>query len=116
MSRHQEWKMMHLLYRRSHTSSDGLRKVLTEDELRRAGVHCETDTWIELRHAGLVDWVGGEWEQTDVRLPADFGGVHYNEYDLADLASGALLLTSALEQWARHVDHRPFGVRELEDR
>jgi hypothetical protein len=232
MSRHQEWKMMHLLHRCSHTSSDGTRKVLTEAELKRAGVHCETDTWVALRNAGLVDWLHGEWELTEsalaclghftiakppdsgidirvdypeafvimpfgepwsgnvyknlfvkgiesagfsvvrgdeiprvgnlddnvwrsitqagvivadvsvpnpnvyyeiglaaalgkpvfvfkqggVQLPADFGGIHYYEYDLVDLAAGAKDLTTTLEKWAQHEDHQPFGVKDLEDR
>ena len=232
MSRHQEWKMMHLLYRCSHTSSDGTRKVLTEDELRSAGVHCQMDTWIALKNAGLVDWIGGEWALTEsalaclrhftiakapdsgsdirvdypeafvimpfgepwsddvyrnlfvkgitdaglsvvrgdeiprvgsldgnvwrsitqagvivadvsvpnpnvyyeiglavalgkpvfvfkqkgVRLPADFGGVHYSEYELSDLGAEARKLTAALEMWSRHDDHQPFGVKDLEDR
>ena len=34
-------------------------------ELKRAGVHCETDTWIALKNAGLVDWMVGEWELTE---------------------------------------------------
>lgn len=232
MSKHQEWKMMHLLHRCSHTSSDGTRKVLTETELRSAGVHCETDTWIALRNEGLVDWLGGEWElsksaiaclghftiakapdsgvdirvdypeafvimpfgerwsgdvydglfvngitgagfsvvrgdeiprvgnlddnvwrsitqagvivadvsvpnpnvyyeiglaaalgkpvfvfkQKGVQLPADFGGVHYYEYELVDLATGANDLTTALKMWAENNEHRPFGVKDLEDR
>jgi hypothetical protein len=232
MSRHQEWKMMHLLHRCSHTSSDGIRKVLTEAELKSAGVHCQMDTWVALKNAGLVDWLGGEWrltesalaclghftiakapdngidirvdypeafvimpfgepwsgdvydnlfvkgiesagfsvvrgdeiprvgnlddnvwrsitqagvivadasvpnpnvyyeiglaaalgkpvfvfKQRNVQLPADFGGVHYYEYDLADIAAGAQDLTTALEKWAQHEDHQPFGVKDLEDR
>ena len=64
VSEHQEWKMIHLLYRCSHSSNDGTRTVLTEDELRRAGVHCEMDTWIPLRDSGVVNWVNGEWELT----------------------------------------------------
>jgi hypothetical protein len=232
MSRHQEWKMMHLLYRCSHTSSAGARKVLTEAELASAGVHCEEDTWIELKDAGLVQWLGDEWEltrpaaaclrhftiakapdsgvdirvdypeafvvmpfselwsddvyenlfekgigsagfsvvrgdeiprvgnlddnvwrsitqagvivadvsvpnpnvyyelglatalgkpvfvfkQKSVHLPADFGGVHYYEYDLLDLGAGAQDLATALKGWAQHPDHRPFGVKDLEDR
>lgn len=64
MSKHQEWKMMHLLYRCSHSSSDGTRKVLTEAELRNAGVHCEKDTWEPLMRAGVVNWAGDEWELT----------------------------------------------------
>lgn len=232
MSRHQEWKMMHLLYRCSHTSSDGARKVLTEAELVSAGVHCQMDTWVALKDEGLVTWLGGEWEltkpalaclrhftiakapdidvdirvdypeafvimpfgelwsgevyenlfvkgiesadfsvvrgdeiprvgnlddnvwrsitqagvimadvsvpnpnvyyelglatalgkpvfifkQRSVHLPADFGGVHYYEYDLVDLAAGAQDLTIALKRWAKHSDHQPFGVKDLEDR
>ena len=232
MSKHQEWKMMHLLHRCSHTSSDGTRKVLTETELRSAGVHCEMDTWIALRDTGLVNWLGGEWEltksalaclghftiakapdngvdirvdypeafvimpfgerwsgdvydglfvngikgagfsvvrgdeiprvgnlddnvwrsitqagvivadvsvpnpnvyyeiglaaalgkpvfvfkQKGVQLPADFGGVHYYEYELVDLATGAQDLTAALKTWAENGEHRPFGVKDLEDR
>jgi hypothetical protein len=68
MSRHQEWKMMHLLYRCSHTSSDGTRKILTEAELKSAGVHCEMDTWVALRNSGLVYWQGGEWGLTESAL------------------------------------------------
>ena len=68
MSKHQEWKMMHLLHRCSHTSSDGTRKVLTEAELRSAGVHCEMDTWIALKDTGLVNWLGGEWEANKIRV------------------------------------------------
>ncbi len=224
--------MMHLLHRCSHTSSDGTRKVLTEAELRRAGVHCESDTWVALRNSGLVEWRHDEWgltqsalaclghftiakppesgidirvdypeafvimpfsepwsgnvysnlfakgiesagfsvvrgdeiprvgnlddnvwrsitqagvivadvsvpnpnvyyeiglaaalgkpvfvfKQRGVQLPADFGGVHYSEYDLADLAVAAQNLTIALEKWTRHADHQPFGVQALEDR
>jgi hypothetical protein len=224
--------MMHLLYRCSHTSSDGARKVLTEAELKSAGVHCEEDTWVELKDAGLVHWSGDEWaltrpaaaclrhftiakapdsgvdirvdypeafvimpfgepwspdvyenlfvkgvgsagfsvvrgdeiprvgnlddnvwrsiaqagvivadvsvpnpnvyyelglatalgkpvfvfKQSAVHLPADVGGVHYYAYDLVDLAAGAQALTTALKTWARHPDHRPSGVKVLEDR
>jgi hypothetical protein len=45
-----------------------------------------------------------------------FGGVHYYEYDLNDLAAGAQDLTTALEKWAQYEDHQPFGVKDLEDR
>ena len=223
---------MHLLYRCSHTSSDGTRKVLTEAELRSAGVHCENDTWVVLRNAGLVNWLGGEWQITEsalaclrhftvakapdsgvdirvdypeafvimpfgeswsnnvydnlfvegtkgagfsvvrgdeiprighlddnvwrsitqagvivadvsvpnpnvyyeiglatalgkpvfvfkqrgVQLPADFGGIHYYEYDLVNLAAGAQDVTTALKTWAKDKDHQPFGVKNLEDR
>ena len=56
------------------------------------------------------------FKQRNVQLPADFGGVHYYEYDLADIAAGAQDLTTALEKWAQHEDHQPFGVKDLEDR
>jgi predicted nucleotide-binding protein len=56
------------------------------------------------------------FKQKGVQLPADFGGVHYYEYDLVDLAAGAQDLTTALEKWAQHADHQPFGVKHLEDR
>jgi hypothetical protein len=232
MSRHQEWKMMHLLYRCSHTNNEGTGKVLTEAELKSAGVHCENDTWMVLKTAGLVDWKGDEWKITEagsaclrhftvakapdygtdirvdypeafvimpfgeswsdnvydklfvegingagfsvirgdeiprvgnlddnvwrsitqagvivadvsvansnvyyeiglatalgkpvfvfkqrgVQLPADFGGIHYYEYDLVDLAAGAQHLTTALNAWSNHKEHQPFGVKNLEDR
>lgn len=232
MSEHQEWKMIHLLNRCSHKSSDGTRRVLTETELADAGVHCEDDTWMALRDAGVVEWVGDEWglsaptraivtrflvakhpgarvdiridypeafiimpfsekwsdsvyedllkegvekarfspvrgdeiprlgnladgvwesitragvvvaeasvpnpnvyyeiglaaalgkpvflyKQKGTRLPADFGGYHYYDYDLADLAAGAKDLADALTKWAQHEDHQPFGVKALEDR
>jgi hypothetical protein len=64
MSEHQEWKMIHLLYRCSHASSDGKRRVLTEDEFRLAGVHCEMDTWYALVDAGIVTCENGEWALT----------------------------------------------------
>lgn len=232
MSEHQEYKMMYLLYRCAHSSRDGTKKVLTEAELSRAGVHCEVDTWGTLKDAGLVDWLGDEWwltetarawlrrftiaevpkpdldiridypdafvvmpfgepwsddvyrdlfkkgaeaagfstirgdaiprvgnlddnvwksitqagvivadvsvpnpnvyyeiglafalgkpsfvfKQRDVQLPADFGGAHYYEYDLGDLAAGARDLATGLKTWAEHPDNQPFGVKELEDR
>jgi hypothetical protein len=64
MSKHQEWKMMHLLYRCAHDSRDGTRSVLTVDELKSAGVHCQNDTWGVLKDAGLVNWLNDEWELT----------------------------------------------------
>lgn len=56
------------------------------------------------------------YKQTGVKLPADFGGTHYYEYDRHDLAAGAKDLTEALLQWAQHEDHQPFGVRDVEHR
>lgn len=58
--------MMHLLYRCSHASSDGTRKVLTEAELRSAGVHCEMDTWVALKaeregYAARPTGMGPSW-------------------------------------------------------
>ena len=44
MSKHQEWKMIHLLYRYGRRSSAGDWRVLTETQLTGAGVHCDADT------------------------------------------------------------------------
>jgi hypothetical protein len=54
MSRHQEWKMVHLLYQYAHRSGRSARPVLTEDELRNAGVHCDVDTWQILKDASGI--------------------------------------------------------------
>lgn len=54
MSKHQEWKMIHLLYRKSRRTADGKHSVLTGDELKRAGVHCEADSWDDLSLSGIV--------------------------------------------------------------
>lgn len=65
MSKHQEWKMLHLLYafarRRTPTSE---RRVLTEQELTEAGVHCDPDSRQLLEDAGVVTRVGIEYELT----------------------------------------------------
>ncbi len=62
MSKHQEWKMIHLLYRYAHRSADGDRSVLTEDELTSAGVHCDPDSRQLLADAGVVTRIGNEFE------------------------------------------------------
>ena len=62
MSRHQEWKMVHLLYQYAHRSGRSARPVLTEDELRNAGVHCDVDTWQILKDASVVKRVGNAFE------------------------------------------------------
>ena len=43
-SKHQEWKMIHLLYRYAYRTNTGDRRVLTEQELTSAGVHCDADS------------------------------------------------------------------------
>ena len=232
MSKHQEWKMLHLLYRCAHRSADGTRNVLTEDELDRAGVHCDPDSrqllvdagvvnrsydefelsepgrkilstftvakgprddvdirvdypevfvvmpfgehwsntiyeevfkqgiedaqfsvsrgdsivrigdlsknvWHSITQAGLIiaevsvpnpnvyyeiglaDALGKPiflFKQTNIQLPADFGGIHYYEYDLSDRTAARALVTDELEKWANHEDHQPFGVKALVDR
>jgi hypothetical protein len=60
MSEHQEWKMIHLLF--GHARRVGDRRVLTEDELRKAGVHCENDTLRPLELDGIVARSGNEYE------------------------------------------------------
>lgn len=62
MSRHQEWKMVHLLYQYAKRSGHSDRRVLTEDELRAAGVHCDPDTWQILEDAEVVKRVGSAYE------------------------------------------------------
>ncbi len=62
MSRHQQWKMVHLLYQYAYRSGRSARPVLTEDELRAAGVHCDTDTWQLLEDASVVKRVGNAYE------------------------------------------------------
>jgi|SRR5215475_12175488 len=53
--------------------------------------------------------------QKGTTLAADLRGVHYYEYDLNDLAAGAISLTDALVKWAGKADHQPMGVKEVED-
>ena len=62
MSRHQEWKMLHLLYNHARRSATGERRVLSEQELTNAGVHCDPDSRQALEEAGLVTRVGDEYE------------------------------------------------------
>jgi hypothetical protein len=232
MSRHQEWKMIHLLYQYARRTGRSARRVLTEEELTKAGVHCDPDSRQVLEDAGVVKRVGDAYELTkaarkivstftlakgpetnvDIRvdypevfvvmpfsqpwstnvftnmftpgiedakfvisrgddivrvgdlgtnvwrsitqagiivaevsvpnpnvyyelgladalgkpiflfkqfgitLPADIGGVHFYEYDLADLALGRKTLTTALTKWANEKDHQFFGVKALVDR
>ena len=232
MSKHQEWTMLHLLYTCARRIGGGDRRVLTEQELTDAGVHCDVDSRMPLEQAGVVTRIGNEYElsapaikilqtftvaqgpearidirvdypevfvvmpfsqpwsddvfkgmfkpgiedaefavsrgdsivrvgdlstnvwrsitqagviaaevsvpnpnvyyeigladalgkpvflfkQQNVTLPADFGGEHYYEYDLNDLPAGRQKLADGLKQWARHKDHRPFGVKALADR
>ena len=232
MSKHQEWKMLHLLYTYARRTAAGDRRVLTEQELTSAGVHCDPDSRQVLEDAGVVTRVGNEYElskpsrkilstftvaqgpqdsidirvdypevfvvmpfaqtwsnevftemfkpgiedagfavsrgdaivrvgdlstnvwrsitqagliladvsvpnpnvyyeiglsdalgkpvflfkQDNVTLPADFGGVHYYDYNLNDLRAGRQKLCGELQKWAGHPDHRPFGVKALVDR
>jgi hypothetical protein len=230
MSKHQEWKMIHLLYTYARRSGD--RRVLTEQELSDAGVHCDPDSRQVLEDAGVVTRIGNEYElskparkilstftvakgprdsidirvdypevfvvmpfsqpwsddvfntmlksgiedagfsvsrgdsivrvgdlstnvwksitqaglivaevsvpnpnvyyeigladalgkpiflfkQKNATLPADFGGVHYYDYDLNDLKVGRQKLASELTKWAERKDNQPFGVKALVDR
>ena len=232
MSRHQEWKMIHLLYQYARRAGGSSRRVLTEQELTNAGVHCDPDSRQVLEDAGVVERVGDAYElsqaarkivstftlakgpetnvdirvdypeafvvmpfaqpwsdtvftnlfkpgiedakflasrgdaivrvgdlgtnvwrsitqagivvaevsvpnpnvyyelgladalgkpiflfkQAGVALPADIGGVHFYDYDLADLPAARKTLTAALEQWASERDHQFFGVKALVER
>src|SRR5256885_13251428 len=60
VSKHQEWKMLHLLYTNARRTGD--RRVLTEQELTSAGVHCDPDSRQVLEDAGVVTRIGDEYE------------------------------------------------------
>src|SRR6266550_3039307 len=60
VSKHQEWKMLHLLYTYARRTGD--RRVLTEQELTSAGVHCDPDSRQVLEDAGVVTRIGDEYE------------------------------------------------------
>jgi hypothetical protein len=232
VSKHQEWKMLHLLYTYARRTGAADRRVLTEQELTSAGVHCDPDSRQLLEDAGVVTRIGNEYElskparkilstftvaqgpmvsidirvdypevfvvmpfsqpwsddvfskmikpgiedagflvsrgdsivrvgdlstnvwrsvtaaglivaevsvpnptvyyeigladalgkpvflfkQESVTLPADFGGIHYYNYDLSDLMTGRQRLAGELKKWSEDKDHRPFGVKALVDR
>ncbi|MDJ0769716.1 MAG: hypothetical protein QNJ12_13015 [Ilumatobacter sp.] len=63
MSKHQEWKMLHLLY--GHARLSGDRSVLSLDELEHAGVHCLDDTIMLLEQNGIVSHDGDEFSLTN---------------------------------------------------
>jgi hypothetical protein len=50
-------------------------------------------------------------KQRDSQMPADFGGTHYHEYDVADLAAGKAMLEAELVQWK--ADSHADGVKAL---
>ena len=232
MSKHQEWKMIHLLYGYARRTGYGDERVLTEDELTNAGVHCDAASRLPLENAGVVRRFGDKYElseaalkilstftvakgpevsvdirvdypevfvvmsfsqpwsddvftklfkpgiedarfvasrgdsivrvgdlstnvwrsitqagvivaevsvpnpnvyyelgladalgkpiflfkQVSATLPADFGGAHYYNYDLADLTRGRQILAAELLKWAEEKEHRFFGVQALVDR
>ncbi len=62
MSKHQEWKIIHLLYRYAYLRTDTNCCVLTDDELTSAGVHCDVDSRQPLEDAGIVTRIGYEFE------------------------------------------------------
>ena len=65
MSKHQEWKMIHLLYGCARATNNGDHFVLTEQELTSAGVYCPTDTWVELEKPGVVNRIGRAYELSE---------------------------------------------------
>jgi hypothetical protein len=62
VSKHQEWKMLHLLYTYARRTGGSDRRVLTEQELTNAGVHCDPDSRQVLEDAGVVTRIGNEYE------------------------------------------------------
>ena len=55
-------------------------------------------------------------KRKDARIPADFGGAHYYEYDLGDLPAAKEKLAADLRGWADDRGVRAEGVRALYDR
>ena len=67
---------------------------------------------------GLADALGKPvflYKQEGATLPADFAGIHYYTYDLADPEPARLKLTQELKNWANVRDHQHFGVKRLVD-
>ena len=62
MSLHQQWKMIHLLFQYARRPADGSHRVLTEDELTAAGVHCDPDSRQPLEDDDVVRRVGNAYE------------------------------------------------------
>jgi hypothetical protein len=62
MSKHQEWKMLHLLYTYARRTATDNRRVLTEEELTSAGVYCDPDSRQVLEDTGAVTRIGNEYE------------------------------------------------------
>lgn len=63
---------------------------------------------------GLVHALGKDTiilKQAGSKLPADFGGAHYHEYDLQDLGAGKAWLTAELSKWSK--DARSQAVKSL---
>ena len=50
-------------------------------------------------------------KQKGTSVPADFGGTHYYEYDLADLETGKKILQAEITAWA--VENQIEGVRKI---
>lgn len=62
MSRHQEWEMIHPLYRCGRRIGSGSARVLTEQEFTDAAVHCDPDSRQVLEDARVVGRVGNAYE------------------------------------------------------
>ena len=65
MSKHQEWKMIHLLYRVAKRQPGYDKSVLSASELIEAGVHCEPDTHDVLESEGIVIREAGAYALAD---------------------------------------------------
>jgi hypothetical protein len=53
-------------------------------------------------------------KQKAAQIPADFGGVHYYEYDLGDLNEGRELLLNEIQKWG--MENAVKGVKRIRDR
>jgi hypothetical protein len=63
---------------------------------------------------GLIHALGKDTfilKQKDAKVPADFGGSHYYEYDINKLSAGKILLKQEIESWA--AQNGVEGVRNI---
>jgi hypothetical protein len=123
MSDRATWKMLHLLYTLPPGVVGAGMQCIRGDTLVRVG-DLTQNIWGELLHAGiaiaevsalnanvfyelgLAHALGKDViivKQKGAKVPADFGGAHYYEYDPVALDAGRQWLTAELSQWAAKV-------------
>ena len=112
MSRHQEWKMIHLLYLYGRTIGKGKRRVLTAQELTMAGVHCDTDSRQPLEDAGIVKRRGDEYELSrsarEIVRAFTLGEGPKNREDIKVDYPEAFVVMAFSEPWSNEVFTKMF--------